>query len=71
MKKVLFVAVAVVAALSFSSCKKSCTCTEKNSGYSQKIETDSEYKTCSAIEDLMNEVAKEEGFGDLQEWSCK
>lgn len=71
MKKVLFVAVAMVAAMSFVSCKKSCTCTEKNTGLEKKIDTDSQYTTCGAIEDLFNETAKQQGVGDIQSWSCK
>lgn len=71
MKKVLFLAAVLVAACTFTSCKKKCTCTEKNTGYEQKIETDSQYKTCGAIEDLLNETAQKEGFGDIQSWSCK
>ena len=67
MKKVLFLAAALVVAFAFTSCKKNCTCTEKNTNYSQKIKTDSEFKTCEDIEDYMNDLA--EGLG--QDWNCK
>lgn len=67
MKKVLFFAAVVVACCTLSSCKKSCTCTEKNTGYSQVIETDSQYKTCQDIQDLFKTTAK----GLDQSWTCK
>lgn len=54
MKKVLFLAVAFVAAISFSSCKKTCTCTNNQTGVSEKVKTDSEYKKCADIEDALN-----------------
>ncbi|MBR2165667.1 MAG: hypothetical protein IKP02_00300 [Paludibacteraceae bacterium] len=70
MKKVLFVAVALVAAFAFSSCKKTCTCTEATTGVSKKMETDSKYSTCKAIQDLFEDLAKEEN-ASWQKWSCK
>ena len=66
MKKVLFVAVAMVAAISFSSCKKTCTCTNSSTGQSEKVKTDKDFKTCEDIEDALNEVS----YG-LVKWSCK
>ena len=51
----------------FTSCKKTCTCTESVTGVSQKMETNNAYPTCQAIEDLF-EVA-ETGTG--QDWHCK
>ena len=54
MKKVLFLAVAFVAAISFSSCKKTCTCTNQQTGVSEKVKTDKEYKKCSDIQDALN-----------------
>lgn len=38
MKKVLFLAVAFVAALSFSSCKKKCKCTDQVTGETTKVD---------------------------------
>lgn len=67
MKKVLFFAVALVACCTFNSCKKTCTCTEKNSGYSQNIDTDKDYKTCKDIQDLLKSTSA--GLG--QSWTCK
>lgn len=69
MKKVLFVAVACAAIFGMSSCKKTCTCTEKYTGVTQKIDTDSQYKTCAAIEDLFAETA--DAYDADQSWSCK
>ena len=66
MKKVLLVAVVFVAALACTSCKKTCTCTEKYTNTVSKIDTDSKYKTCQAIEDLFDETAP-----SSQSWSCK
>jgi hypothetical protein len=66
MKKVFFVAAVAIAALSFSSCKKTCTCTEKYTGVTEKIKTDSQYKTCSDIEDHFDQTAP-----SSQSWSCK
>lgn len=70
MKKVLFLAAVLVAACTFTSCKKKCTCTEKTTGVEQKIETDSKYTTCGAIEDLLDETAAAQG-ASWQEWTCK
>lgn len=67
MKKVLFFAAAIVACCAFTSCKKTCTCTESITGYSQKIETDSQYRTCQDIEDLFDVTAA----GLNQYWHCK
>jgi hypothetical protein len=70
MKKVLFIAAAVIAALSFSSCKDTkCTCTEKNSGYSQEIDLTGQevYDNCNEVEDLF----EAEAAGLDQKWSCK
>ena len=68
MKKILFVAVALVALCSFNSCQKGCTCTESNTGYSQKINTNSAYPTCKDIEQTFLVV----GADDLgQEWTCR
>lgn len=67
MKKVMLFAAVLVAACAMTSCKKTCTCTEKGTGYSQKIDTDSQYKTCQDIEDLFKTTAA--GLG--QEWNCK
>lgn len=67
MKKVVLVAAVIVAALACTSCKKTCTCTEKYTNTVSKIDTDSQYKTCSDIQDLFAEKAK----GTGQSWSCK
>jgi len=67
MKKVLFFAVAIVACCAFNSCKKTCTCTEKKTGVSQKIDTDSQYRTCSDIQSLFKSTAA----GTGQSWTCK
>ena len=56
MKKVLFLAVAVVAAFSFSSCKKTCTCTNDQTGKSEKVKTDKDYSTCAEIEDALDDA---------------
>lgn len=68
MKKVLFVAVAMVATCAFTSCKKDCTCTEQGSGVSEKISTNSAYPTCKDIERTFVEVGAEE-LG--QHWVCQ
>jgi len=70
MKKVVLVAAVIVAALACTSCKKTCTCTEATTKSQSKIDTDSKYKTCAAIEDLLNEEAAAVG-ADWQDWSCK
>jgi hypothetical protein len=70
MKKLFFVAAVAIAALSLSSCKKTCKCTEAETGVEQKIKTDSQYKTCSDIEDLLESTAKSQG-ASWQKWSCK
>lgn len=70
MKKVLFFAVAVVACCTFNSCKKTCTCTENSTGYSRDIDTDSEYKTCKDIKNLLNSTADNMGES-WQSWNCK
>ena len=68
MKKILFVAVALVALCSFNSCQKACTCTEEYTGYSQKMNTNSAYPTCKDIEKTFVLVGAE----DLgQEWTCR
>ena len=68
MKKVLFIAVAAIAVLSFSSCKDTkCTCTEKNTGASQEFDLSGQdvYDTCGDVEDLLNDAS--EGYLD---WNC-
>ena len=56
MKKVLFAAAAIMMVCAFTSCKKVCTCTEESIGWEEKVETDSEYRSCQAIEDALNEA---------------
>ena len=56
MKKVLFAVAAVVVALSFASCKKTCTCTNQETGASEKVKTDKDYKNCADIEDALNDA---------------
>lgn len=70
MKKVLFIAAAVIAALSFSSCKDTkCTCTEKTTGVSQDFDLTGQdvYDNCDEIEDLFESLAE----GLEQDWTCK
>ena len=67
MKKVLVVVAAIAMVSAFTSCKKTCTCTESVTGVSQKMETNNAYPTCQAIEDLF-EVAE---IGTEQDWHCK
>lgn len=70
MKKVLFIAVAAIATLAFSSCKDTkCTCTEKNTGVSQDFDLTGQYvyDNCDEIEDLFESAAA----GLDQEWKCK
>lgn len=70
MKKVLLiVAVACIAGMSVS-CKKECTCTEKQSGVTQKTQTDSQYRTCKDIENLLQTSSPTSKYIKL-EWSCK
>lgn len=70
MKKVLLiVAVACIAGMSVS-CKKECTCSEKQSGVTQKIPTDSQYRTCKDIENLLQDISPTSKYIKL-EWSCK
>lgn len=66
MKKVLVVVAAIAMVSAFTSCKKTCTCTESFTGVSQKIETNQAYPTCADIEALF-EIAEY----DDQEWHCK
>ena len=54
MKKVLFVAVAMVALCAMPSCKKVCTCTNNYDDEVSKIETTKEYPTCKDIEDVLD-----------------
>lgn len=68
MKKVLFAAVAVMALCAFNSCKKECTCTEKGTGYSQKISTNTAYPTCKDIEKTFEDVGASAAG---QSWSCQ
>lgn len=70
MKKVLFIAVAAIATLAFSSCKDTkCTCTEKNTGVSQDFDLTGQdvYDNCDEIEDLFESLAE----GLEQDWQCK
>lgn len=70
MKKVLFIAVAAIATLAFSSCKDTmCTCTEQNTGYSQDFDLTGQnvYDTCDDVEDLFETTAA----GLDQVWKCK
>lgn len=70
MKKVLLiVAVACIAGMSVS-CKKECTCSEKQSGVTQKMPTDSQYRTCKDIENLLQDSSPTTKYIKL-EWSCK
>ena len=69
MKKVLFIAVAAIATLAFSSCKDTkCTCTEEHTGVSQDFDLTGQnvYDNCDEIEDLFESAA-----GLDQEWKCK
>jgi len=68
MKKVLFFAAAIVAACTFTSCKKTCNCSEKVTGVSKTIETDGKtYKSCDDIEkDLQNASGS---YGGIK-WTC-
>lgn len=70
MKKVLFIAAAVIAALSFSSCKDTkCTCTEKTTGVSQDFDLTGQdvYDNCNEVEDLL----EAESAGMDLKWNCK
>lgn len=67
MKKVLFITVACLMAISFTACKKTCKCTEKKTKVSQTMTTDSKYKSCADIQDLFKSKAK----GTGQSWTCK
>lgn len=67
MKKVLFFVFAVVTAITFASCKQTCSCVEENSGYTDEINLEESDYTCSEYEDLLNELSE-----DLnQDWNCK
>ena len=69
MKKVLFIAVAVVATLAFSSCKDTmCTCTEKVTGVEETFDLSEQdlYDNCGDLEDAMNDL----GMG-LVDFKCK
>ena len=66
MKKVLFFAAVLVACCTLSSCKKTCTCTEKHTGVVSQIPTDSQYPTCKDVQDLF----KTTSAGLNQSWTC-
>ena len=68
MKKVLFIAVAAIATLAFSSCKKVCTCTEKVTGVEETFDLSEQdlYDNCGDLEDAMNDM----GMG-LVDFKCK
>lgn len=66
MKKVLFFAVAAIAAFGFSSCAENCTCTESETG----TEVSATYVSCDAYEDLLNEEADNQG-ASWQNWNCR
>ena len=71
MKKVLLiVAVACIAGMSVS-CKKECTCTEKQTGVTQKTPTDSQYRTCKDVENLLQNTSSGVSKYVKIEWSCK
>lgn len=58
MKKVLFLAAVLVAALAFTSCKKKCTCTDPETGKSEKVELDKKYfSNCQEMSDAMSLVS--------------
>ena len=68
MKKVLFLAAVLVAALVSTSCSKKCTCTEKNSGEKVSGKLDKEIAaSCSELEEYMNIGSEYTGA----EWKCK
>lgn len=70
MKKVLFIAVAAVATLAFTSCKDTkCTCTEQNTGVSQDFDLTGQdvIDNCGEVEDLFESAAA----GLDQDWICK
>ena len=69
MKKVLFLAVAIITVFTFSSCKQSWTCTEDYSGATQDVNLGGTFYDCKEYADLLNETAADMGYN--QDWDCK
>ena len=70
MKKVLFLAAVLVAALTFTSCKKKCTCTDKTTGETTKVDLDkTTVDNCADYEKLLQEAMQQ--LGSDHKVSCK
>lgn len=66
MKKVLFIAVAAIATLAFSSCQDTkCTCKEKTTGYETVLDLSEQdlIDSCGDLEDLLN-------LSEGGDWDC-
>jgi hypothetical protein len=70
MKKLVAVLAIVAVGFGFTSCKKECTCKEKNTGLETptiKLE-DTDYKSCKEMQKAANDEAKEQGVD--ASWTC-
>ena len=68
MKKTIILVALVAMVAGMSSCKKSCVCTERNTGLKTEFsESDLSGVSCKDFESILRQEAR----GTDQDWSCK